>query len=709
MHIKYATFHNFGLFDHYEQAFAQGLVGVFGPNGCGKTTMVNGIFAALTNDFTRFAGVKTDQIHDQAGDKEESFVEVSAVHGGQEFDIRRSLRPNKSELKVHGEKAITNANAIETRLQEDLGVNTQLISRYVFVNQWQMFDFLNQKPSERAEAYKRLCRTEKADRIFEACSAMVAANAVDSEVTDNSDELSARIGQASGEAEQLSKARKKQQKHLLNEKSLKSGRAILRRRERHEELLQELNSCEEREPKLRNAVAKCKKALGKASKQLKIAKQDADTLEGPAESARAALKGWTTYEKRRKRKQELEANLKYLRDEQDSRPEPSQPADYASKSRFVKFLTQARSDRAMCKEVIELFEKNKSGKCPTCHQQLGESHMKKLRADMSTAVGVIKDMKPKVEAHEVYEEAHNAWARWKSAWEARIKAIQDELDQLADLKEPTGNKESLESDVAAATTASARKETARTAKESIELKHTSLSQKLTALEGRIEKLTTKITETQVTDDKLVKVQKRMAEHEQATLEIATIDGQLREVNRRIEDARKDLEALKATLRRRKKLKQAMATLSQVRDVFHWSRLPWMVAHGNLIRMEDDVNAALHWFGDPFWVQADDKLSFQVHLPGRTPKRAEAISGGQKGVLAIAFRSGANAVFNVDLGMMFLDEPTAGLDESNVGYFEDALRALASQVRNRRQLVIVTHALALRPAFDQVIEIGGHAA
>ncbi len=709
MHINYATFHNFGLFKHYEQAFTRGLVGIFGSNGSGKTTMVNGIFAALTNDFSRFVGVKTEQIHDMAEAKEESFIEVAAEHDSRQFYIRRSLRPNRSELKIHGEKAITNANAIEDRLQHDLGVNTQLIGRYVFVDQWQMFDFLNQKPSERADAYKRLCRTEKAGRIFDACSAMLTANQVDAEVVDNSDELASRIGQADEEMAKLNASRQKWEKRLLNEKSLKSGKALLRKRERHTEFLEELDRCEQREPKLRRLVSRRKKAAEKTAKGSRRANHDVTNLQGPAEAARMALKNWVAYEKRQKRRQALEADLEALSAEEAKHPEPKRPEDYDSKSRFARFLTRARTDRTRNLEVIRVFEQTQSGECPTCHQKIGDSHIAKLRRDIACCENTIKELRPKLEALEAYDQDCNRWAQWKSGWEARGKATRSELEGLKDLQEPTGHKETLQADVDAYVAAGERAEAARLQAKKDEEVYTETLRKLTALERHITKLGERITETQVPDAKIAKVQARMQEHEAAVYETATIDGQLREIKRRREDAARDLDALKATMQRRKKLRKAMEILGKARDVFHWSRLPWMVAQGNLICMEGDINEALHWFGDPFWVQADDKLSFRVHIPGRTPKRAEALSGGQKGVLAIAFRSGANAVFNVDLGMMFLDEPTAGLDDENVGYFEDALRALAAQVRGKRQLVIVTHANELRPAFDQVIQIKGSVA
>jgi DNA repair exonuclease SbcCD ATPase subunit len=124
-------------------------------------------------------------------------------------------------------------------------------------------------------------------------------------------------------------------------------------------------------------------------------------------------------------------------------------------------------------------------------------------------------------------------------------------------------------------------------------------------------------------------------------------------------------------------------------------------------MEPDINATLEWFGAPFWVESvaeKDSLGFLAHFSGAPPRPAERLSGGQSGVFAIGFRRAAQQVFNADIGTMWLDEPTAALDEENLTYFGEALQKLAAEVRNRRQLVIITHAGSLRSSFDQVIEV-----
>ena len=704
MHIELVTLHNFGLFQHLEQSFDRGLVGILGPNGTGKTTLVNGVYAALTNDFSRFFGVKTDQIHDMAGDKEESYVEVAAEHDGRKFWIRRSLRPNKSELKIAGEKSITKAPEIEARLQQDLGVDTRLIGPYVFVDQWRMFDFLELTPAKRAEAFRRLCRTEKSETIFAACQKMLGDTDLSATTVDNSDELVTQIGECDHQIEQLEVQRGVHEGNLLTGKSLESAQKILRKRERHETLTTELDEAEEDEPRLREIVAKRKKAAAQAAKEVKAAEEQVALLKAPAQAARVSLKEWDAYEKRRKRKDKLNNDAVGIVEESLNNPEPKKPQHLDSLAEFRSTLSAHNAAVAIAKEVIEAYEETGTGVCPTCHQKIDEEFVATARVTVDQRGALAKKFQAKVDACEAYIKAKSKWDNWRSGWEARKKAVEEELAGFEALAEPEGSKEELEAAIAALESAESELEDAVETKNDAETSLSTAEAKLTALEDRIKRLSEKISDTVVAEKLFQKVKRRMGEHEAASLAIATIDGQLTEIGKKRDEARKSLEALKAVMKRQKKLRKAAKLLERARDVFHWSALPWQVAQGNLMRMEADINDALGWFGNPFWVAADESLGFTVHIPGRTEKRAEALSGGQKVILAVAFRSGANAVFNTDLGMMFLDEPTSGLDADNLGYFEEALQSLAAQVRGKRQLIIVTHAANLRSGFDQVIDL-----
>ena len=112
------------------------------------------------------------------------------------------------------------------------------------------------------------------------------------------------------------------------------------------------------------------------------------------------------------------------------------------------------------------------------------------------------------------------------------------------------------------------------------------------------------------------------------------------------------------------------------------------------------------FESPFRVEVGEDLSFIAVKPDGRREKAERLSGGQKMLLALAFRFAVNKLLAGDVGMMILDEPTAGVDRTNVDNMTDILRRLSSYTKDKgRQIMIITHDETLERAFDQTIYIG----
>jgi DNA repair exonuclease SbcCD ATPase subunit len=197
---------------------------------------------------------------------------------------------------------------------------------------------------------------------------------------------------------------------------------------------------------------------------------------------------------------------------------------------------------------------------------------------------------------------------------------------------------------------------------------------------------------------------RLKQHRTASAKLQELRALSKEKQASRQLCREQLESLQALKDRQARLKQVLKRAAQVRDVFHWNALPWQVTNANLAALTQDINQILEWLGNPFWVENDGKLGFIAHLPQHGPQPAGALSGGQKVVLAIAFRLAVNSLFGANFHTRWLDEPTAGLDAAHVEYLESALQRLGARVRDRRQIVIVTHAEELRTAFDQVITL-----
>jgi DNA repair exonuclease SbcCD ATPase subunit len=156
---------NVGPFADFKADLTRGSVGVFGKNGSGKSTLLNLVYGAVTNDFSRFDGVKTDCVRTTADPKAPSSVTVVVRKGDKTLKVIRKFRGAPgTTLAVAGGETITDANKAQQAIDDALGVDRKMLDLYVFKTQDKIYDFLSTTPAERAKAYQTLCRTERASR-----------------------------------------------------------------------------------------------------------------------------------------------------------------------------------------------------------------------------------------------------------------------------------------------------------------------------------------------------------------------------------------------------------------------------------------------------------------------------------------------------------------------------------------------------------------
>ena len=140
-------------------------------------------------------------------------------------------------------------------------------------------------------------------------------------------------------------------------------------------------------------------------------------------------------------------------------------------------------------------------------------------------------------------------------------------------------------------------------------------------------------------------------------------------------------------------------------MLHKDAAPRFVAQKNLQRLQVNINDCLALFDAPYRVEADDGLSFIARFTNGTKQPAERLSEGQKVILALSFRLSLNLLFADNIGALYLDEPTAYLDEHHIRGFEPVLSQLRGFSASRGlQCFIVTHEKDLAPLFDRVVQL-----
>jgi DNA repair exonuclease SbcCD ATPase subunit len=134
-------------------------------------------------------------------------------------------------------------------------------------------------------------------------------------------------------------------------------------------------------------------------------------------------------------------------------------------------------------------------------------------------------------------------------------------------------------------------------------------------------------------------------------------------------------------------------------------LPKMVAQSYMNKLESQINKSLEELNIDFRVKSKEDLKFDaIFDDGVREVPVEVLSGGEKVVFSLAWRLAVNAEFANDIGILCLDEPTAGLDRDRLGCLRLAIEQMKLMSRKTGlQCIVITHAEDLMSLFDQVIE------
>lgn len=175
----------------------------------------------------------------------------------------------------------------------------------------------------------------------------------------------------------------------------------------------------------------------------------------------------------------------------------------------------------------------------------------------------------------------------------------------------------------------------------------------------------------------------------------------------IAQLKNSIEALDERVLRDDELTAYKSDLQSVLDLLNPDNLPRAVVLGMSKAVVDNVNAYLTLFNAPFTVTMDANTDFQCTFQDGVTQVAARLSGGQKVVLALAWRLALHSTFSVDeaCGFMTLDEPTTFLDKDNIENLTSVIQQIRDLAAQRNiQILIITHEESLAPLFDTVIQL-----
>jgi len=159
---------NFKKYTHKTFAFEEGLIGIIGKNGSGKSTIFEAILFALYGEL-RNKGSKELIRNSNVSDKEVVSVTLQFEFDGATYKVMREFRGKNlvangklyknEELISSGVKEVTNTISKLTKMNKNAFIHT------LFASQKELTSLSNLKPEERKKMIRRLLGLEKIDAV----------------------------------------------------------------------------------------------------------------------------------------------------------------------------------------------------------------------------------------------------------------------------------------------------------------------------------------------------------------------------------------------------------------------------------------------------------------------------------------------------------------------------------------------------------------
>ena len=689
--------------------FRPGLLGIYGPNGTGKSNAINlGAYAAFTNDYSRHPGGKAGCICQQLEEGESSKIQLVCTSEVGEFTLRRGLlNPEEHFLRLGDNKPLVKDGKIQDCLEKTLGIKKSVLDEYVFIAQGTLFDFISVREAERIKSFARLCGTEHSEACWTLLGNAITKDApLAAQLIDNSDELRQKLGEYRKRVRILLLRLRKAKMGLLSKEQRQLQQTILDKWSEATRLRKEIDALGDEEVQLK------KEAIA-ANTQRKKDQQKYEAYQKEIGALTTSLGTWqttlATYEERKKaadRKTELETERDELTDKDYDEPkEPCKKTAFELSEECAKLT----SERNRLEELLETVSED-TVKCPLCGTKTTSlaERVKEANKRLPEIKAKIANSNKLIWNRKKYEEDLAELKQLQAVDAARLKQVLHDLKGLKDAKPLTA----------------AEKDAAKTADE-MERKLAWRQKGMGEAESEARRsaracdqavATHRAKRKQIRDDELAlaeiegHVSKEEAQqafdalnqHREVELHVTELRAKLQEAKDTVLTTETELENLETVLSRSKAANQWLALNNRAREILHRDNLPAKVHQARLEEMEEQLNIDLHDFSSPFRVVAEEGLLLTAHFRNGTIMPAAGLSGGEKMMLALCYRLAVNP------GLMVLDEPTDGLDRENRALAADVLVRLGDIAKQRgHQIICITHDDVLRRAFDQIIELEKH--
>lgn len=718
MILKRLKLHNYRQHADVDVPLDGTLIAVVGPNGSGKTNLLGAIQFAFTGEQSGFK--KADLLR---WGESEGEVRVEFEHNGTTGEIVRSLHNSGAVFKF-GSEVFRSATAVTEALKLHLELDKDLLKQAVFVRQAEIDAILFTDPRIRELSFQRLMGIGDANKIHKVIGDMLG------ELSEppNYDEQIAEGKKRWTELHERMTGLQTAIEGMRAQRGLMPSAETIRGQiAGHQTKIVSLG----RVIDARRNLAEHQNVLENA--RLRVAAIPAVTGDLPTMDREIAIL-------QQRSTQALlyqEAKTAWMQagqavlglGTQKYAPEELQAAR-AEYDQLTAEINQLLGKHKFHKDLFGLVTQATGTECPVCGSAIKDSEWLRnrlrtimdnlevrgteLRTIQMTSQSRVASMQAEIDQFQ--RQYTTLTARYTQA-DQRLKSLPENTDDVHALRKAvedltqqrrtlidnatllTSATSALQTQLQHAAALQQRLDAARTAALSLGLDAGVVDSDNTETVNRLK------TEITAWEQQLQLIQ-------QVDTELARLEGTTAELVNSMGALDKTVATLEYKRSNQKSYKDTVATIGRVRDWFHYGNGPHMLSTSVLGVLNQDVNRFLSQFTAPFTVEpSNDALGFRCYftdgraLPADGAPDASMLSGGQKIQLAVAFRFATYCMFASKLGLLSLDEPTAYLDDQNVGRFGDLLQQIKQVAKHMNlQVLMATHERSVMPFMDTVIDL-----
>ncbi|GIW89734.1 MAG: hypothetical protein KatS3mg109_0166 [Pirellulaceae bacterium] len=711
--LKRVHLRNFAQHKDCVAEFGPGVTVITGPMGSGKTNLMLAAAASLSNDFGAFVPKKKDLIRRHSSGS--SFIATQwLLDDGTVVDVVRSLRKESSYYSLNGERQPERRESeITEALAQLIGFDPRLLIQNHCIQQSKVDAIISDQPADRVHATARLFSISQ--------ELLPDLTPYQEELARVSAELAGFDDKAIGiyRADRVSFAseywkmvvnRWTDLAYLLSDEDRKRYEGILKKLERRESLFSERNVVSRNISRRRDMIVEAEQLLKKFEASIADKEARVDELSAELASCKSAaqtVKLKRSYEQQLKAAKDDKAEAGMALLESPVKPQTPEPSE-----------EEIQGIRDELWSTQRLLELSKSGlsECETCGSPLPTSpdDVEPLTEKVAELRAILQEKQQVKSEWNWFRKDLEKWPATESALLARIAESDLEIDRLtreiSQLELPEGDPDKILQRVTRLShdlqVEKAELDKLRKDQMSLVSRLSSYRTKLADDQKSLDDIRNEISSIPPQSDPIyAEAEEKLRLHREAAARQLKYESDRVGLLVKSRFARQQYRDAVEQAKNQKKMLIWRDSLEEALVAYRPTNMPKAVLSSLLESLSGPISTVCRSLGLPFTITSDSNLTLTAHHPDESIEPAACLSGGQKACVSIAFWTSKLLAVRGGLDTLFLDEPTANLDEEAVSQFADVLMEIGKlMLEKRKQLIIATHHRQLEVCAQHVFSL-----